>query len=264
MKVQTYSEYAALLYAARRTGRPVKWSATRLESFLADTHGRDGVLEGELALDADGRFLGLARAHLRRYRRLHDDLCRHHHDMEHQELPVERLCHSRPSTSTSRWCSPMPRRWALSRCRASRGALSDRAPDRRGGARHEHRSRGAAATEHDRAGRHALQDAQRPDLRQRRLRHDPRQGAGESRLDALFRRGARHRRARASCAASASAASWKSRAASSTRPSICASRTGRQGGACAPARRRWGRGTCRPSCRWWRRGLASTLALFGS
>ncbi len=59
MKVQTYPEYAALLYAARRTERPVKWSATRLESFLADTHGRDGVLEGELALDADGRFLAL-------------------------------------------------------------------------------------------------------------------------------------------------------------------------------------------------------------
>ena len=59
MKVQTYSEYAALLYAARRTVRPVKWTATRLESFLADTHGRDGVLEGELALDANGRFLAL-------------------------------------------------------------------------------------------------------------------------------------------------------------------------------------------------------------
>jgi len=59
MKVQAYAEYAALLYAARRTGRPVKWTATRLESFLGDTHGRDGVLEGELALDAEGRFLGL-------------------------------------------------------------------------------------------------------------------------------------------------------------------------------------------------------------
>ena len=58
MKVQTYSEYAALLFAARRTGRPVRWRASRLESFLADTHGRDGLLEGELALDADGRFLG--------------------------------------------------------------------------------------------------------------------------------------------------------------------------------------------------------------
>ncbi len=59
MKVQTYPEYAALLYAARRVARPVKWTATRLESFLADTHGRDGVLEGELALDVDGRFLAL-------------------------------------------------------------------------------------------------------------------------------------------------------------------------------------------------------------
>ncbi|MDX1377047.1 MAG: molybdopterin cofactor-binding domain-containing protein, partial [Burkholderiales bacterium] len=59
MKVQPYAEYAALLYAARRCGRPVHWCATRLESFLADTHGRDGVLEGELALDRDGAFLGL-------------------------------------------------------------------------------------------------------------------------------------------------------------------------------------------------------------
>ena len=59
MKVQTYSDYAALLCAARRVARPVKWCATRLESFLTDTHGRDGVLEAELALDAGGKFLGL-------------------------------------------------------------------------------------------------------------------------------------------------------------------------------------------------------------
>jgi carbon-monoxide dehydrogenase large subunit len=59
MKVQTYAEYAAMLYAARKVGRPVKWCATRLESFLTDTHGRDGVLEGELALDERGKFLAL-------------------------------------------------------------------------------------------------------------------------------------------------------------------------------------------------------------
>ena len=59
MKVQTYSEYGALLYAARKLGRPIKWCNTRLESFLSDTHGRDGVLEGELAFDAEGRTLGL-------------------------------------------------------------------------------------------------------------------------------------------------------------------------------------------------------------
>jgi aerobic carbon-monoxide dehydrogenase large subunit len=59
MKVQAYAEYGALLFAARRVGRPVKWRATRVESFLADTAGRDGMLEGELALDAAGRFLAL-------------------------------------------------------------------------------------------------------------------------------------------------------------------------------------------------------------
>lgn len=65
MKVQAYSDYAALLYAARRVQRPVKWCASRLESFLADTHGRDGVLEAELALDAAGKFIGLrARIHV--------------------------------------------------------------------------------------------------------------------------------------------------------------------------------------------------------
>lgn len=64
MKVQPYAEYAALLAAAKHCGRPVHWCATRLESFLADTHGRDGVLEGELALDRDGRFLAL-RARMR-------------------------------------------------------------------------------------------------------------------------------------------------------------------------------------------------------
>lgn len=59
MKVQAYPEYAAVLYASRKLGRPVRWCATRLESFMADTHGRDGLLTGELALDRDGRFLAL-------------------------------------------------------------------------------------------------------------------------------------------------------------------------------------------------------------
>ena len=47
MKVQAYADYGALLYAARKLGRPVKWTASRLESFLCDTHGRDGQLAGE-------------------------------------------------------------------------------------------------------------------------------------------------------------------------------------------------------------------------
>ncbi|MGE0722894.1 MAG: xanthine dehydrogenase family protein molybdopterin-binding subunit [Alphaproteobacteria bacterium] len=59
MKVQAYPEFAAILHAARKLGRPVKWRNGRLESFLSDTHGRDGVIEAALALDGDGRFLAV-------------------------------------------------------------------------------------------------------------------------------------------------------------------------------------------------------------
>jgi carbon-monoxide dehydrogenase large subunit len=59
MKAQTYPEYGAILYAARKTGHPVKWCNTRVESFLSDSHGRDGILEGEMAFDADGKILAL-------------------------------------------------------------------------------------------------------------------------------------------------------------------------------------------------------------
>ena len=59
MKTQPYPEYPALLHAARTLGRPVKWTATRGESFLADNQARDGVIEASLALDGDYRFLAL-------------------------------------------------------------------------------------------------------------------------------------------------------------------------------------------------------------
>ena len=54
-----YPEYVAVAHAARALGRPVKWVATRGESFLADTHGRDQRSTAELALDPQGRFLAM-------------------------------------------------------------------------------------------------------------------------------------------------------------------------------------------------------------
>jgi len=54
-----YPEYCALMMAAKATGRPVKWVSTRVEGFLTDTHGRSNIIEGKLALDGDGRFLGM-------------------------------------------------------------------------------------------------------------------------------------------------------------------------------------------------------------
>ena len=54
-----YSEYCALMLAARRTGAPVKWVGSRFESMVSDHHGRAAHLEGALAVAKDGRFLGL-------------------------------------------------------------------------------------------------------------------------------------------------------------------------------------------------------------
>lgn len=59
IKTPVYPEQALVLWAARRLQRPIKWGGSRAESFLADNHGRDSVVEGELALDADGHFMAL-------------------------------------------------------------------------------------------------------------------------------------------------------------------------------------------------------------
>ena len=55
----SYPEYALVVWAARRLGRPVKWTGDRREMFLSDYQARDLVSTMELALDADGNFLAL-------------------------------------------------------------------------------------------------------------------------------------------------------------------------------------------------------------
>ena len=59
LKISAYPEQVAVLFAAKKLGRPVKWVADRSEAFLADGAGRDLVMAGELALDTEGRFLGV-------------------------------------------------------------------------------------------------------------------------------------------------------------------------------------------------------------
>ncbi len=59
LKIFLFPEEAAVAWAARRLGRPVRWQADRSESFLADTHGRDHRSTIELALRSDGTITGL-------------------------------------------------------------------------------------------------------------------------------------------------------------------------------------------------------------
>ena len=59
VRFNVYPEYCAALFAAKRLGRPVKWTGTRSEVFLADEQARGVRSRGSLALDANGRILAM-------------------------------------------------------------------------------------------------------------------------------------------------------------------------------------------------------------
>ncbi len=58
-KIFIYAEETVCVWAAKKVGRPVKWTSDRNEAFLADAHGRDHVTHAELACDESGKILGL-------------------------------------------------------------------------------------------------------------------------------------------------------------------------------------------------------------
>ncbi|MSQ51361.1 MAG: xanthine dehydrogenase family protein molybdopterin-binding subunit [Betaproteobacteria bacterium] len=62
MKSTPYPDDALVLWASRRIGRPVKWVATRSEALLCDSHARDQLIKGELALDVNGKILAVRAA----------------------------------------------------------------------------------------------------------------------------------------------------------------------------------------------------------
>jgi aerobic carbon-monoxide dehydrogenase large subunit len=62
-KLQVYPEEMLCLAIAKRLGRPVKWTETRSEAYVATHHGRDQIQEMELAADEKGKILGF-RAHI--------------------------------------------------------------------------------------------------------------------------------------------------------------------------------------------------------
>src|SRR5258706_1316895 len=54
-----YPEYCMQMLASKELGRPVQWISSRSEGFMSDTHGRGNTVNGELAMDRDGKFLAL-------------------------------------------------------------------------------------------------------------------------------------------------------------------------------------------------------------
>ena len=78
IKFIPYPEHALVAWAARRTGRIVKWRAGRTEAFLCDAHARDLAGDASLAMDADGRFLAVRanlNANLGAYASSHGPVC---------------------------------------------------------------------------------------------------------------------------------------------------------------------------------------------
>ena len=58
-KIFHYPEEIIVPWVARKLNRNIKWIATRSESFMTDSQGRDHVTNAKLALDADGKITGL-------------------------------------------------------------------------------------------------------------------------------------------------------------------------------------------------------------
>ena len=60
MKLFLYPEHVLVLWAAKKLGRPVKWTPDRADAFVTDTQGRDNITRLDLALDGELRFLALS------------------------------------------------------------------------------------------------------------------------------------------------------------------------------------------------------------
>ncbi|MFQ5897106.1 MAG: xanthine dehydrogenase family protein molybdopterin-binding subunit [Candidatus Methylomirabilia bacterium] len=58
-KIHIYADEVIVCWCAKMTGRPVKWTSDRRESYLTDAHGRDHVTDAEMAFSKDGKMLGL-------------------------------------------------------------------------------------------------------------------------------------------------------------------------------------------------------------
>ena len=59
LRGSVYPEIILMLWAARRAGKPVKWTSTRNEAHISDDDARDNIVDAALALDKSGKFLGI-------------------------------------------------------------------------------------------------------------------------------------------------------------------------------------------------------------
>ena len=106
LKTPAYPEYPCLLVAAKLTGRPVAWMATRSESFLSDQHARDTVTRGRACDRREGKIPRVAREAPRRDGRLHRRARRAHPDQQFLALLSRHVRDPAHPGRTCNACSP--------------------------------------------------------------------------------------------------------------------------------------------------------------
>ena len=239
----------------RAAGEMVQQPGRKLPLRLGGARRHSG---GRARARREGQIPRVADAQSRRHRRLHHAIRGDLLDDEHEKLPVERLSHPGDRHRREDGVDQHGAAWALSRRRTAGGDLPDRAADRRRGAADGHRPRVAAPAQSDPAEGDALQDAERTDLRQRRVRSRDGQGARARRLEGIQqaprglapgRQAARHR----DVLLPRSGGRHPER---ESRSALRATARPRSGWAC----RRWVRDICPPCRASWRSSSASASA----
>ena len=178
-----YPEFALIAWAARRLGRPVKWTCDRSEAFLSDYQGRDLEVEAELALDAHGTFLALRSRNVSNvgaysvsFGPLNKgvELMSGLYAIPTAHVRAEAVLHQHAADEL------LPQLWA------ARGDVRHRAADRSRRAPMRLRPRRAAPTQPHRAIGAALRQPAGDHLRQRRLRGDDGRRARARTLGRVF------------------------------------------------------------------------------
>ena len=177
-----YPEFALVVWAAKRLGRPVKWTCERSEAFASDYQGRDQAITLELALDEKGKLPRGARLGDLQHRRAQRDVraAGEVRRTAHLDLSGAGGAHPRARGSHQHAADQ-----SLSQRRAARGDLRHRAGDRHRGKTIRLRPHRSPPPQHHPAEGAALHHAARHDLRLRRLRQDHGPGAGAVGLEGI-------------------------------------------------------------------------------
>ena len=171
-----------MVWAARRVGRPVKWTSDRTEAFLTDYNARDVVTKARLGFSKRGRILAMdleltanTGAHTVSYVPLSNGY----------RVAADGLRRAGRACAAARRHDQHGADRAVPRRRPAGGDVGDGAPARHRGAPAEDRPRRAAPPQSHSARQAAASHRDRPDLRQRHVRRQSHPRAGDRRLGRL-------------------------------------------------------------------------------